>query len=90
MSDSSGRNAGLAGSSDDLQHVWVEGQRLGCGEYTDKRLVLTLPDGQQMTATLEYDSGWEVNFDIPEGVQVQAEERHYGREWTAIEGQRHD
>ena len=78
------KKAWLSGYSDDCQNVWVEGQRLTTDEYTNKRLVLTLPDGQEITATLEFeDQSWAVNFDIPDGIQVRAEE--HDEDWEPVE-----
>ncbi len=64
----------LWGYSDDCAHVAIEGKDIGQHEDTWKRLILTLPSGGKITATLEYDCDWGVRFEIPDDVHIAAEE----------------
>lgn len=71
----------LGGYSDDCANVSVDGKDPGFSEYTMKRLVITLPNGEELTGTLQYDGSWGVRFEIPDSCQVRAEEERAG-EWV--------
>lgn len=74
MGNETGQTAGLHGQSDDLAHVEVNGQGVFRDESTDKRLVITSPQGGRIVATLSYGDGWGVSFSIPDGWDVKAEQ----------------
>lgn len=71
----------LGGYSDDCANVSIDDQDPGFSEYTEKRLVVTLPNGAELTGTLQYNGSWGVYFDIPDDCTVRAEEKR-AEEWV--------
>ena len=46
------------------------------GEYSDKRVVLTSPEGLEVVVELKFEDGWGVVIEFPKGFQAEAQERH--------------
>lgn len=68
------KRAKLYGYSDDCANVEVDGKDIFDDEYTDKRLRIKLPSGEEIIATLLYDGDWRVDFEIPSSCEVIPEE----------------
>ena len=76
------QTAKLGGYSDDCANVQVNGEDSGWSEYSDKRLVITLPDGEEIVAELVLNYSWDVHFTIPDSCQVKAQQKNYGdKDW---------
>ena len=68
--------ATLYGYSDDCANVSVGKEHPFDGEYSDKRVVLTSPEGLEVVVELKFEGGWGVVIEFPEGFQAEAQERH--------------
>ena len=76
--------AKLYGYSDDCHNFELEGEDPFGEEYSEKRLIITLPDGSEVTATLKFAHGWEVSFEIPDTCTVRAEKLLWeSKKWEA-------